>query len=702
MNSTITWDNNGFYINGEPKPLISGEFHYFRVPKQDWEKRLIMLKQSGANTVATYIPWIVHEHEDGNIVFDDCPERDLTSFLKLCDKLDIMVIARPGPLVYSELVNSGLPVWLMDGHPEIHALKRDGSSLGSASYLHPYFLERAEKYIHEADKMIKPFLATNGGPIISVQVDNELSGIHIWYGSVDYNPVSMGFGDNNGYYCKYLKNKYGTINNLNNAYSTEYNDFCDVDPRNGVPKDNTVYGKRFEIDYFNFYCESLVKYSEKIVSWFMADGIDVPLCNNAASVNEIPIVKDLPEIVSKMTGKPFLLGVDHYYTLNPDWGNDPTPQYFINWMISLDQLHELGMPPSVLELQSGNLADFPPILPEHISAMYMTEVALGMKGSNYYIFTGGKNFLDTGNTADIYDYHAPVGYDNEIRPIYYAQKDRNEFSQNNTWMQQTERSYDVQIGFTWEQRRFSKYSKRYSRDGLNLGQWVKDVVFTLETSSYQPKLKNVCGLLNINKPLILTSDERMSAEAQISVVNFIKNGGKLIITPFVPKFDEDYNPCTILKDYIGMGEIEAIENADDKLILSDGTIAYYINNQYTGKMTGGKLFATNGKTGKPLAYSKQIDKGTVFWLGASWRYLMFSQNILLERILDLLGTEHIVKNNCRSVWTTVFEDDNNAILFVVNLLSGRQKADISVKVKGKVTEFHDLDVPPMTVLPLKL
>ncbi|MGL1344714.1 beta-galactosidase, partial [Vibrio parahaemolyticus] len=41
--------------------------HYFRLARRDWENRLQLLKNSGFDTVATYIPWIWHELPDGDI-----------------------------------------------------------------------------------------------------------------------------------------------------------------------------------------------------------------------------------------------------------------------------------------------------------------------------------------------------------------------------------------------------------------------------------------------------------------------------------------------------------------------------------------------------------------------------------------------------------------------------------------------------------
>ena len=43
--------------DGKPYFVISGEIHYFRLDPKLWEKHLTLLKDSGANTTSTYIPW---------------------------------------------------------------------------------------------------------------------------------------------------------------------------------------------------------------------------------------------------------------------------------------------------------------------------------------------------------------------------------------------------------------------------------------------------------------------------------------------------------------------------------------------------------------------------------------------------------------------------------------------------------------------
>jgi beta-galactosidase len=216
--------------------MVSGEFHYFRVPKSDWERRLILFKEAGGNTVATYVPWCIHEQVEGDIRSDDCEERDLSDFLRLCDKLNIKVMVRPGPYQYSELSYDGLPSWLYENYPEVRAVTENGEFFDFPvfSYCNPLFLEKTKKYYDAFCKVVKPFLVTKGGPVVMIQLDNELTGVHLWRGSLDYNENAMEIEKKGGKYSQFLKNKYTYIEKLNKAYNTNYADFDDVRPQKPV------------------------------------------------------------------------------------------------------------------------------------------------------------------------------------------------------------------------------------------------------------------------------------------------------------------------------------------------------------------------------------------------------------------------------------------------------------------------------------
>ena len=61
--------NKQFLLDGKPFRILSGEMHYFRIPREYWRDRLLKLKACGLNTVATYMPWNLHERTPGKFNF---------------------------------------------------------------------------------------------------------------------------------------------------------------------------------------------------------------------------------------------------------------------------------------------------------------------------------------------------------------------------------------------------------------------------------------------------------------------------------------------------------------------------------------------------------------------------------------------------------------------------------------------------------
>ena len=118
----ITFNTKSYLIGNAPTYLLSGEFHYFRVPKKDWRRRMRLFKEAGGNVLATYIPWLLHEPEEGRFVWGETADwLDLEGFLQTARDEDLYVIARPGPYQYSELIYDGLPGWLCENYPELLA-----------------------------------------------------------------------------------------------------------------------------------------------------------------------------------------------------------------------------------------------------------------------------------------------------------------------------------------------------------------------------------------------------------------------------------------------------------------------------------------------------------------------------------------------------------------------------------------------------
>ena len=156
---TFTYDNAHFLLNGEPFTVISGAIHYFRTPPEYWEDRLKKLKACGFNTVETYTCWNLHERREGE--FDFSGMLDIVRFIETATALGLYVIVRPGPYICAEWDFGGLPAWLLS-YPQMAIRCND-----------PLYLEKVAPYYRELLSRIRPYLITNGGNILMVQVENE-------------------------------------------------------------------------------------------------------------------------------------------------------------------------------------------------------------------------------------------------------------------------------------------------------------------------------------------------------------------------------------------------------------------------------------------------------------------------------------------------------------------------------------------------
>lgn len=155
----LTFDKNGFYLDGKPFRMIAGDIHYFRIHQNDWAKRLDLAVDFGLNTIQTYVPWNAHEPKCGVYNFDGM--LNLGEYLRLCGEKGLKVLLRPSPYICSEWDLGGLPSWL---------LKDREMTLRSSD---PTYLAYVKKYYERLIPEFLPYLATNGGPIIAVAIENE-------------------------------------------------------------------------------------------------------------------------------------------------------------------------------------------------------------------------------------------------------------------------------------------------------------------------------------------------------------------------------------------------------------------------------------------------------------------------------------------------------------------------------------------------
>ncbi|XP_071949868.1 beta-galactosidase-like isoform X2 [Antedon mediterranea] len=111
-----------------------------------------------------YVPWNFHERTPGRYTFED--DADLVGFLQKANDTGLLVILRPGPYICADWEMGGLPSWLLkDGTIKLRTMDTA-------------YIQAVDRWMAVLLPKIKPLLYSNGGPIISVQVENE-------YGSYD-------------------------------------------------------------------------------------------------------------------------------------------------------------------------------------------------------------------------------------------------------------------------------------------------------------------------------------------------------------------------------------------------------------------------------------------------------------------------------------------------------------------------------------
>ena len=164
----VTYDQSSVLLNGRRLLISSGEVHYPRSTRAMWPVILKRSKALGLNTIASYVFWNFHETSRGSFNFSG--ERDLGHFLDLCQQHELCVFLRVGPYICAEWNYGGFPPYL-----------RDEPGITIRTMNRPY-TARVEEYFHRLAEVVLPRLASKGGPVILLQVENEYANVAKRYG----------------------------------------------------------------------------------------------------------------------------------------------------------------------------------------------------------------------------------------------------------------------------------------------------------------------------------------------------------------------------------------------------------------------------------------------------------------------------------------------------------------------------------------
>ncbi|KAF5751735.1 beta-galactosidase 10 [Tripterygium wilfordii] len=168
--ANVTYDRRSLIIDGQRKLLISASIHYPRSVPAMWPGLVQTAKEGGVDVIETYVFWNGHEPSPDNYYFGG--RFDLVKFVKIVQQAGMYLILRIGPFVAAEWNYGGVPVWL-------HYVP--GTIFRTDSEPFKYHMQKFMTYIVNLMKQEKLF-ASQGGPIILSQVENEYGYYETFYG----------------------------------------------------------------------------------------------------------------------------------------------------------------------------------------------------------------------------------------------------------------------------------------------------------------------------------------------------------------------------------------------------------------------------------------------------------------------------------------------------------------------------------------
>ncbi|KAM3314416.1 hypothetical protein ACQJBY_033325 [Aegilops geniculata] len=169
--TNVTYDHRALVIDGVRRVLVSGSIHYPRSTPDMWPGLMQKAKDGGLDMVETYVFWDVHEPVRGQYDFEG--RNDLVRFVKAAADAGLYVHLRIGPYVCAEWNYGGFPLWLhfipgikfrTDNEPFKTEMQR--------------FTEKVVATMKGAG-----LYASQGGPIILSQIENEYGNIDASYGA---------------------------------------------------------------------------------------------------------------------------------------------------------------------------------------------------------------------------------------------------------------------------------------------------------------------------------------------------------------------------------------------------------------------------------------------------------------------------------------------------------------------------------------
>jgi len=682
--------NRRIFIDGSPVLVTAGEIHYFRLPKRDWEDRIDKLVALGFNTVASYVPWIFHEEREGQIDVTGKfrPENDLGAFIDLCHRKGLWFIPRPGPFVMAEMKNEGIPFWVYEKYPSTIPVSwnSEKATTFTLDYLSPEFLHAAEKWYAGVMPIFASRLQTKGGPIIGVQLDNEI-GMLSW---VSNQPDLS--EDTLCDFAAWITARY-THEELSRRYPFDWNDPTTrlKAVRTSAPEIGGVLHRDlgdFERTRFARYVATLRRYAE-------AHGVQhVPFIVNihgsgGGRGTQFPIgISQLYESYTQAPG--YLSGSDHY--LGDITRQNAQDLYYINAFMASVSRPEQPLSSMEFEAGSGDYGENGAVRYGGAAADFKVKLSLaqGNRLLNHYMLAGGFNphLLDPrgdGNdrvatTGGRHGFAAPISPEGKLDPTYHAlQETYRSINAITDKLADMDEEYDgIALAFIPDY-----YKTNFHRPGK-----MREMVTGLEQArEYLENLTRVMLSLGFRFPAIdiqhrdidldkvpclaIASSAYLDRPIQQKLVDYVKKGGKLFLHGMLPVMDMDAAPCTILADALGLkpGGIKQSSSTYGLSIKGEGWLAdepevRTWQSPYLAEHPG--AFLRFVQTGEPCGIEVSLGDGKAIVLTCNYTFHRTAYAGMFGRLGAVPAIQHDAPHGgvlCTSVRNAKYE----RFLLVMNL-----------------------------------
>lgn len=663
-----------FWLDDHPVLLQAGEFHYFRTPSNQWEHRLGLLKQAGFNAVASYIPWLWHQPDPDEIDLDGHthPLRNLQGFLDLATQMGLWIIARPGPYIMAETRNEGIPAWVFERYPQVALIGQDGKPQNIVSYLPPDFLTCVQTWYRAVFGVLAPRQVTHGGNILLVQLDNEMGMIHWVRNLLDIHPDTL------SRFATYLREIYGK--NIPAGVPLEgLEDFL----RQEMQSPGAVYGRWVVEEYRRFYRHYLREYAGWLWEQARACGMEVPPVINIhgfgnggktfpIGLSQLVEVMEIPGMLSATDVYPLEIGEGNFHQL-----------LLVNEMTRA--LQNPCQPLFSIEFQAGGNQDFGGAQTSFYDLHTRLCLSVGMRAFNHYLFFDGENHPVL-SPVKRHDWGHPVRKDGSLRRHYHRYPRLSRVLQvYGEDLTLAKPRVITTVGFVLDYF-MTEVNHPATRPQTDVLTHQREVVLFDFIARGLALIHRPFNAVELSRATLTPArfpvlwvmmEKQCDASVQQKLVEYVQQGGRLILVGRMCEEDFLHRPCTLLRDALGIRAIydaEPFEGASIRIWDLPDIPASFVE-RFEGDFD--EVFAFN-QQGEAVGFIRSLGAGQVMMLGAA-----FPANTLED--LEVL-CRMAVRMDCPSQfelsdWLDVrlSEGENGRFLFVNNYQDDPVEARISLQ-----------------------